>query len=607
MTRRIRIGMLCLTFTVLMGLCHVSAAKKQPEAPLTAQGEKLLATYAQKLASLKKEIVASVPGIDEKKTVAFLAARTAFAKANASEDAKPEVVKQAEANALTAARAILADVDKFLTSDTRDARLIKCALLANATPRGLAEFAQRGKKQEALVEAFLGDDALMKQMLEAGGANGGKYGQSMDLYTEIQKASKHADGGIFQRFALGSALHYPKDDDTEREVKVKTYLNYEKAYLDGELDPAFKTLTTWEYRFIIPQQRSLEDVIWMRKMLRNYRPDHIANPDYKWRYIAIVRSDVPYGPARRIPGSELSHMQQILVVGGSCGPRAFTGKLSTAAFGIPTRGARQTGHAAMSHWTPDGWTVCLGAHWRHNWWDGRCGMDFLLETQARENPQGYWQVLRAQWIGDALGEQKVNGMRYGTGGGLWNVLAFYRKIAIVEDAKIAEVALTGEELAESNVSTKAEKIPQVEIPEADRKITVGRDGVITIPVAACASPTKSTEKIRFMKSIGGGIQLHYNLAGKRPELLRYTIQAPAAGKYQLAARVVTVTVDRSCLLRLNRRTLLDIALPYTCGMWKDTKPVTVALKEGRTTLDFTCRASNKGLTIKHFTLTPLGK
>jgi len=104
-----------------------------------------------------------------------------------------------------------------------------------------------------------------------------------------------------------------------------------------------------------------------------------------------------------------------------------------------------------------------------------------------------------------------------------------------------------------------------------------------------------------------GVQLHYSLAGKRPELIKYTFDAPTAGEYQFTARVVTVTVDRSFLLRLNRRTLVDIALPYTCGMWEDTKPVTIALKEGRNSLQFTCKCPNKGLTIKHFTLTPVGK
>ena len=39
-------------------------------------------------------------------------------------------------------------------------------------------------------------------------------------------------------------------------------------------------------------------------------------------------------------------------------------------------------------------------------------------------------------------------LKYGTGGGLWHALAFYRKLAIVEDARIAELAPTGEELGE---------------------------------------------------------------------------------------------------------------------------------------------------------------
>ena len=64
----------------------------------------------------------------------------------------------------------------------------------------------------------------------------------------------------------------------------------------------------------------------------------------------------------------------------------------------------------------------FGAHWRWNWWRGRCGEDYLLETQAREHPADYIKVLRANWVGHALGESKVDGMTFGTGG-LWNALA----------------------------------------------------------------------------------------------------------------------------------------------------------------------------------------
>ena len=41
------------------------------------------------------------------------------------------------------AKAVLADLEKFLTSDELDAQLVKCTVLAEATPHGLAEFAQQ--------------------------------------------------------------------------------------------------------------------------------------------------------------------------------------------------------------------------------------------------------------------------------------------------------------------------------------------------------------------------------------------------------------------------------------------------------------------------------
>ena len=626
MKRRTMVGVLCLTVTVLMGVCRVTAAAgKEPEASLTARGEQLLAIYTDMLDSLRAEIAASAPVINEKKKAALLAAHAAVAGAaappnpNNLKNAPPRYAesnppyKEAQADALIVARSILGDVDPFLASDKLHAQLVKCALLAHATPRGLAAFAQQGEEHEALISELLADEALMKQIMEMGGAYEGKYGRSMQIYTAIQKASERAKEGFFQRWALGVSLEHPdgnikKEGKTAAEVMVEMYLNYERAYLDGKLDPAFDTYSDFEYRFVFPH-RSPEDVTWMREMIRNYRPDHIVTKDHKWRYVRIVRTDVPYTsnvkrPVR--PELGLTKMQDFFLEGGICGPRAFVGKLSTASFGIPTRGARQTGHAAMSRWTPHGWTTVLGAHWAFNRWRGRCGLDFVLETQAREHPEDYMKVLRLQWLGDAFGESPVHGMNYGTGGGLWNALAFYRKLAIVEDAKVVELAPTGEELAESNVEATPETIVQVEMTEADKRIVVGEDGVITIPVAACSTP-ESTEKIRFMKSIDGGIQVHYNLAGIRPELLRYTIEVPTAGQYELTANVVTVTLNGSCLLRLNRRTMVDIAVPYTCGKWEDTKPVTVDLKEGRNTLQFTVRPPNKGLTINAFKLTPVRK
>ena len=178
-------------------------------------------------------------------------------------------------------------------------------------------------------------------------------------------------------------------------------------------------------------------------------------------------------------------------------------------------------------------------------------------------------------------------------------------MAIIEAARIADLGPTGEELSESNVEAVPEEVKQIELTEDDKNIVIGKDGVITIPPGAATS-TVNTDKLRFMKTIDGdGVQVHYSLGSARPELLKYYVTVPAAGTYELTLEVCTVTVDRSMLLRLNRRTLVDIELPYTKGYWQESKPVVVDLKEGRNAFQFTVRSPNKGLSIKRLELTPV--
>ena len=77
-----------------------------------------------------------------------------------------------------------------------------------------------------------------------------------------------------------------------------------------------------------------------------------------------------------------------------------------------------------------------------------------------------------------------------------------------------------------------------------------------------------------------------------------------SGKYGFTAHVCSVTMDRKFLLRVNRRTLVDVDIPYTKADWMDTKPVELELKEGRNRISFTQYAPNKGVSIKYFTLKP---
>lgn len=631
-----------------LALCAMASAMLawgKDEVPLTPEGQALYESYTRMLEDLKKEISAAAPGVDEQKKASFIELHGEIAKlpklpnpkdlklAPVTYCAGNPAYAEAQANALIAAKAVLEEVKPFLSSDEMHAKLAKCALLTSGS-RELAEFAQQGAEEKSYVDLLLGDDKLIVDVMELGGAYENKYGQAIRNYTAIRKASKNArtdaQNGFYRLWALASSLEHPDgshvpEGKTTAQAMVDFYLNYEKAYEDGELDPAFGTLPGWECRFIFPF-RPLEDVVWMRKMMRNYRPDHMRIEDYRWRYCRITKTDVPYtsnaGGAREAgrEAHNLSAMQSYFLVGGICGPRAFTGRMATHAFGIPSRPAPQTGHAAISHWTPDGWTTVFGAHWTFNHFRGQCGLDFELESRARKMPEQYRQVHRANWLGDAFGEDGVHRMQFGVGGGFWKALAFYKKLAIVEEADLKEQELTGSEFAESNepaVSDKTgwnpeanplseePKVPQIELAEVDKTITTDANGVITIPVAAC-SPATSTEKTIFMKSFDDSfVQMHYSLGGIRPELLTYTLDLPKAGKYAFAAKIVSVTIDRTFLIRANRRNLYEIEIPFSMGDWVETEPVVMDLEAGKNRLQFTCKSPNKGLTVRDFTLTPV--
>jgi hypothetical protein len=531
-------------------------------------------------------------------TKAHQAAQASLAKARGEE--------------LETAKALLSKLETCLATDQLDAKLLKCTVLADATPRGLAEFAQQGADQEALVNQLLANDALMKHMLEAGGAKFGKYGRAMEILNAIRKASPKSSEGVLPRLALATSLEHAKPveqsnagDQTNAPATVdpvKRYLHYEKAFLDGELDPAFKSLAAWELRLVVGCDAPDEILAWGRAMLRNYRPDHIYNPDYGWRYVSTVRTEVPYGSQNvKYDIPTLHKYQNIILNGGVCGRRAFFGRYILQCFGIPTWGVTQKAHAALSHWTPKGWVVNLGAGYEHSWWDKdeapRSGSDFLLETQARAHGEEYLKVQRAQWIGRVLGEQPYNDRR-NVAGGFWSNIARYQALALAATA--AKLGPLGQELAEANESKDKQKAGQAKLAEADKKATVDRDGTITIPAVAHG---KAAGSGAAMKSFTDGMQLHCT-GGFRTE---YEVNAPSAGKYMLTAQVVTVQKGQKFTVAANDGTGPgEIDVPYTIGKWEQTRPLEVILAKGTNKLSFSLQDGSRGVTIKHFTLKPAG-
>lgn len=458
---------------------------------LTEAGEKLEAHWSGQLESLGPQLAQQIP--------------------------KPEQAKGETLN-------------QFLSSDSLDAALAKYVVLKEATPAGLARFAQQGREQWQLVEGLLADSILMQEMLVADGAkakslgrNGfgpAEYGNAIQIYRKIQETSENASAGIFQRLALAISLEHAVplvQVNPEASVgapatidPVKRYLHYEKAYLDGELDSAFSQLTTWDLRMVVNGDEPDATLAWGREMLRNYRPDHIYNSNFGWRYVNIVTSDVKYGSQDvKHDRPELQKYQNMLMNGGVCGRRAFFGRFILRSFGVPTTARPSRGHAALAHWTPKGWVVNLGGGWGAGWTKTPYvkDVDFLATTQARGNPEAYLKVKRAQWAGDVLGEKRSYGENEKEELGFWNGISLDIQRTIIEESNAVTLAALGEDLGEANEPTVAEKVMASPVTEDDKKIIQNPDGSILMPAAAYSKPSGNTREVLAMKSFNGGLQI----------------------------------------------------------------------------------------------------
>lgn len=421
-------------------------------------------------------------------------------------------------------------LNQFLSSASLDAALAKYVVLKEATPAGLARFAQQGREQWQLVEGLLADPILMQEMLVADGAkakslgrNGfgpAEYGNAIQIYRKIQEASENASAGIFQRLALAISLEHAVplvQVNPEASVgapatidPVKRYLHYEKAYLDGELDSTFSQLTTWDLRMVVNGDEPDATLAWGREMLRNYRPDHIYNSNFGWRYVNIVTSDVKYGSQDvKHDRPELQKYQNMLMNGGVCGRRAFFGRFILRSFGVPTTARPSRGHAALAHWTPKGWVVNLGGGWGAGWTKTPYvkDVDFLATTQARANPEAYLKVKRAQWAGDVLGEKRCYGENEKLEPEFWNGISLKIQRAIIEESNAVTLAALGEDLGEANEPTVAEKVMASPVTEDDKKIIQNPDGSILMPAAAYSKPSGNTREVLAMKSFDGGLQI----------------------------------------------------------------------------------------------------
>lgn len=420
-----------------------------------------------------------------------------------------------------------AQVEAFLKSNKLDDQLVKVAVLTEATPEGLAAFVQQGKENEALINQLLSNPVLMKQMLMADGAKFGKqqrnkpqppshYGPAMKIYTDILKVSPKAKDGVLHELALAVALELAIPVPSANIIDpVKRFQDYEKAYLDGELDPAFATFSAWELRFVVDGNEPDWARAWGRQMLRDYRPDHILTTSDGGRYVGMVRTNVLYGGGRTNQDRpELQNYQNILMNGGICGRRAFFGRFILRCFGIPSAARPSRAHGALVRWTPKGWIPYLGPRWGSGWTNTIYGGDrnFLASTQARKNKEAYVQVKRALWAGDVLSEKRQYGGKGDTKS--WGGVSLITQQKIITDLKAVEQAPLDANLAEANAADDGVKEALASANNRNKKSRSMAPGEINIPVESFKSSVEKVSGVNMMDGYYGGKQLYLGNFGR---------------------------------------------------------------------------------------------
>ena len=570
-----------------------------------------------------------------------------------------------EDSVVDAARKLMADPklaaflrlpDSFSGTDGLDAAMVKCAVM-RAAARGtarppatnlLAEFALQGAEEEALVDKLLDDALLMRDMLVAGGPEGGRYGEAMAIYSKLVQSSSalqdtlaaartaatlwddREPSTVLKRLALGVAVglatpllqrfghDLPNGTRTTSYVDpVARYAGLEAAYKAGDLDPAFPILTAFELRHTVDVDALEEDMIWVRESMPNFRPDDIAM-DYHWRYAESVHTDVAYGDSHcalfnnGTGGVCKGHYSDIPVGGDVCGGRAFWGRFACKSFGRPTWGATEHAHAAMSAWTPTGWTVLLGAPWPDCWWGDVGGLQFVLETQARDNRSAYQQILRTSWVGLAKDEAPApyagaGGARIYAEGGLWSALSVYMQKVVANESVPINRTLPAPDPSANKID--AALAYRAAPPAPTPTITTGNDGTIEIPAVSFASKNRSAP-VSVMKSFLEGSQLLSDgctssvgppCFDPTSSSVTYEVTPKTAGSYYLTANFSTWHMDQDLFVSVNGAKQVEVGMFYTLGWWNESQPVEVTLTEGKNTLVFT-RTTGRDVMYKSFFL-----
>jgi hypothetical protein len=238
--------------------------------------------FEKKLEDTHDKIYKKAPGIKAPHRKAFVEACEIFhdgdeAMQNATTTKEMEKCAKAQTKAMKKCVKAGGKIFEYLdmtSSATLETAILKGTMIAQATPKGLADWVAEDEKHELYMSQMMASTDMLKFMLTHGGPKNGRWGQAIQIYFEISNEFPEETDDltkVYRKIAMAVALELATpiyEFDTKIEVDpIKRYRHYAEAYTNGELDSAFPHFSVWEMRHIINCNAKDEQLAWGRKMM----------------------------------------------------------------------------------------------------------------------------------------------------------------------------------------------------------------------------------------------------------------------------------------------------------------------------------------------------
>jgi len=190
--------------------------------------------------------------------------------------------------------------------------------------------------------------------LVRGGEIAGSWTRTMDVLHALLTTVDGTRDGLGLRIALATALTWSESvnamaDDTPIDpvARCRNFIAWDR---EGQLDPSFRTLSTWELRYVVGSWASDDDLVWARANIKADCRERAKIGDAVHGMVTYTlenKDGVSVQEGRKFYGGRPMTLPIIVEVGGVCGAISRFGSSMCQAFGIPAMPVGQPGHCAF--------------------------------------------------------------------------------------------------------------------------------------------------------------------------------------------------------------------------------------------------------------------